>query len=75
MKRSGKQLPKKRKFSPSSKLNCPNFKLKTEELLRVNKNVKEITFKGVFRKEKIKKISPETIIPKQSENNSSFHVK
>ena len=58
MKRSEKQLPKKPKCSPSSKLNCFNFKLKSVELLRVNKNVKEINFKGVFGKERMKKISP-----------------
>ena len=52
MKRSEIQLPKKPKFSPSSKLNCSNFKLKSVKDLIVNKIVKEINFKRVFGKGK-----------------------
>ena len=43
--------------------------------LRVIKNVKEITFEGVWGRIRIKKKFPETITHKIFETNSSFHVK
>ena len=55
MKRYEKKLPKKLKFSPSSKLNFCNFQVKCVKGLRVHKIVKEINFKRVFREEELKK--------------------
>ena len=55
--------------------NCSRFKLNSVKGLALTKNVNKINLEMIWGKLESKKMFPETISPKISNTNPSFHVK